>query len=106
MIKYKGGSFYIATLSLLLFIATIIFFSFVWQGSVEYKDIPILGKVFIFAGMLGGFAFWFSMLADFFKNTDIKNRVAWGFCLIFFWWVASLLYFFMHFLPRRKLLTH
>lgn len=106
MIKYKGKSFYIATLGLLLFIATIIFFSFVWQGSVEYKDMPAQGRVLIFAGLLGGFTFWFSMLADFFKNTDIKNRVIWGFSLIFLWWVASLLYFFIYFLPRRKVPAH
>lgn len=102
MVKYKTMVFYIASIGLLLFIAAVLYFYLVWRGSMDYMSLPVSRRFFVWVGVLGGGGFWFSMLADFFRNTDIKNRVVWGFSLILFWWIASLLYFFMHFLPRVR----
>lgn len=70
--------------------------------TVAFNDLMIVDKFILVAGILGAFAFWFFMLADFFTNTEIKHKVIWGFCLVFFSWAASLVYFVIHYFPKGK----
>lgn len=78
-------------------------------GGVEtaaYSELASVDKLILVAGVIGAFAFWFLMLADFFTNKSIQNKVAWGFCLIFFSWISSAVYFVMYYLPRSKRVVH
>lgn len=70
--------------------------------SLSFEQATLIDKAVVLGGVIGAFGFWFSMLADFFANRDIKRRVLWGFCLIIFSWLSALIYFFLHFLPRHK----
>jgi hypothetical protein len=53
---------------------------------------------------------WIWMLTDFFRRTDIKQRVLWGWLLFIFNLVAGLLYFIFVFYPykcmRYKAIEH
>lgn len=51
-----------------------------------------------FGGVLiaiGAMSFWLSMLTHFFRNKELKNKVLWGFALIFVHVIAAALYFIL-----------
>jgi len=70
--------------------------------TAAFGQLSTIDKFIIVVGVAGAFGFWFSMLADFFTNKDMKHKVAWGFSLVFLSWLASLFYFAIHFLPRTS----
>lgn len=72
------------------------------RSAVTYDELIIIDKVILIAGVSGAFGFWFLMLADFFNNKAINNKVLWGFALIFLSWASSIVYFVFHFLPRSR----
>lgn len=93
----------VAVVFLILFAIMVCrFIVFGGTESLAFEDINIMDKLVVIAGVIGAFGFWFSMLADFFANKDIKRRVLWGFCLIVFSWLSALIYFVIHFLPRHR----
>ncbi len=100
MNEKKSIKFYIAIIGLLLFAFTFAYFLIGWGRSVEYHELSIIGRSIAFSGIIGFFAFWFSVLAHFFENKNLNHKVLWGFCLIFFSWLAALIYFIKYFLPR------
>ncbi|WP_444940133.1 hypothetical protein ACJJI3_14775 [Microbulbifer sp. ZKSA004] len=91
-----------AIVSLALFVFTLLRFSFSGYVSFQFSNLMLFDQLLLVAGILGAFSFWFLILADFFDNTEIKYKFVWGFCLIFFSWVASLIYFFKYFLPKNN----
>lgn len=101
MSEKKSFKFYIAVTGLLFFAFTFVYFLIGWGRSVEYHELSIIGRVIIFSGIIGFFAFWFSVLAHFFENQNLNHKVLWGFCLILFSWLSALIYFFKYFLPQK-----
>lgn len=91
--------------SLLLALFAIMAGRFILFGGTEslaFEQLTFMDKSIVVGGVIGAFGFWFAMLADFFANRDLKRRVIWGFCLIFFSWLSALVYFFVHFIPRHR----
>ena len=70
--------------------------------SHTFAELRLFERVLAIGGVVGAFGFWALMLADFFANGTPKRRVAWGFFLIFFSWLAAIIYFVLHFWPRHK----
>lgn len=92
----------IATASLVLFVLTLLRFSLSGYSSFKFSDLVLFDQFLLVCGVFGAFLFWFLVLADFFTNSDVKHKLVWGFCLIFFSWVASVIYFFKYFLPKNN----
>ncbi len=87
---------------LVLFFIMFVRFVVGFHDPVAFKDLGFMDKAIFLLGITSLFCFWFLMLADFFKNKEIKHKVIWGFCLILFSWLASIIYYIFHFLPRTK----
>lgn len=87
---------------LVAFLGTLLFFLFVWHGSLQFTELPGSVRAVLMVGIAGGFLFWASMLVDFLRNRDLGHRLAWALSLIFLWWIGATIYFFRHFLPRHR----
>jgi hypothetical protein len=99
----KGAIFCIATIGLSLLAFNLVYFSIVWGRSVEYFELSLVEKILAFSGVVGFFSFWFSVLAHFFGNRNLNHKVFWGFCLIFFSWLAALIYYLIHFTNKAQI---
>jgi hypothetical protein len=83
----------VATVGLGLIVVSLISLFVIWGPSAQYyKELSGIELFLVVSGAMGGLILWISVLAHFFQNRDIKHRVLWGFSLIFFSWVAALLY--------------
>jgi len=58
-----------------------------------WNEAPIYAKVGTPTILITFFGFWVLMLADFFKNKDVKRPVLVGFSLFFLNWIAIFVYF-------------
>lgn len=58
----------------------------------ELSQGQAFGGVFI---AIVAFSFWATMLIDCLSTRKTKNKIFWGFGLVFFSWVAAVLYFFV-----------
>jgi len=94
--------FYIALVGLFFLVIGFTYFLLGWDRSVKYSDLTLAGRVISLIGILGFIGFWFSVLIHFFKNAYLQHKVLWGFALIFFSWLSSLIYFFVYMLPGIK----
>lgn len=92
----------ISLILLTIFVFTILRFSMAGYSSVGFGGLILFDQVALVLGVVSAFAFWFMMLSDFFNNDSLRFKSIWGFCLFFFSWLSSLIYFFKHFLPRQK----
>ena len=91
------------------FVGFLIFFVFIYliavgSGAPEFGGMNIsplesgLGVLVAVAA----FSFWMTMLVDCFASKTIQNRLVWGLGLIFFSWVAAILYFFIVYLRGHQ----
>ncbi len=69
------------------------------QTNINFSNLNNIGKILSIWGVLGAFCLWFWMLADYFSNRSIKNKIAWGFFLFIGHYVAAMLYFFAIYIP-------
>ena len=94
--------FNLAFLSIVLFLLMAIRIV-VLGRSLNLSEMMLFDKLLTLSGFFGFFIFWGICLADFFINTNIKNKVLWGFSMLFFSWAASIVYFYKYFwLARRR----
>ena len=93
--------FYAAFLSIILFLLMAVRVIFLRQ-SLNLSEMMLFDQLLFLGGFIGFFIFWAICLADFFINTNVKNRILWGFSLLFFSWAASIVYFFKYFWLARK----
>lgn len=73
--------------------------AYTYSGSWEAAPMHI--KVGLPTIMFTMFGFFALMLADFFSYRDVKRPILVGFSLLFFSWLAILLYFWLVVKPRR-----
>lgn len=92
----------IATALLSTFLLVLVRFTISGYSSVGFAELSVFDKTLLITGLVSAFLFWLLMLADFFNNHLMKHKTTWGLCLIFFSWISSIVYFFIHFLPRNK----
>ena len=91
-IKIIWGYIYTGFLVLLVLAAvTGVLEPYAYSGS--WESAPIYIKLGIPTIMLFMFGFFVLMLADFFSHRDVKRPILVGFSLLFFSWLAILLYF-------------
>jgi hypothetical protein len=93
--------FYAALLSIMLFLlmaARVVFL----KQSLNLREMMLFDQILTLGGFIGFFIFWGICLADFFINANVKNRILWGFSLLFFSWAASIIYFVKYFWLARK----
>ena len=96
--KIKLGYTFICSVVLVIVILNIFSNELVSNGT----EFTLIAKGLIIAGLFCVFGFWVISLVDFFQNTEISNRVAWGFGLFFFSWLGALIYFFKVIVPRKQ----
>lgn len=71
-------------------------------NGVEWTELSPLGQVTAIWLTLSIFGLWFWMLADFFRGRPLKHRVAVGFMLLLFNWLAAVIYFLAVYVPHHK----
>lgn len=95
---------FFAIFFLFFFVAMFVRFTlFGANDSLMFDQLIFHDKILAILGLIGFFGFWLLMLADFFNNQQLEHKTIWGFSLIFFSWLAALIYFIAHFLPRHKI---
>ena len=87
---------------LVLFLMMVLYFIFWGVPGVPFRELNVFEMFLMVSGVSGIILFWLIMLADFFNNDSLQNRIVWGFCLIFCSWLAAIIYFLKVFLPRNK----
>ena len=73
---------------------------FSYKGSWELA--PLSVKIALPIFLISVFGFFATMLADFFSHKDVKRPVLTGFALLFFNWIAILVYFWLVVHRREK----
>lgn len=91
----------VATVLLASFVVFFMRFALIGE-SVRFGQLAVYDQLLFIGGVAGAFGFWFMMLIDFFRNTELRHKAIWGFSLFFFSWVASVIYFISCFIPRHK----
>jgi len=72
----------------------IVMFGFV-GSTVSIEEYPLCIQIVVITVIISMFGFFLLMLADFSSNKDIKYRVIVGGSLLFFNWIAILIYFWV-----------
>lgn len=91
---------------------TILFFTIAfggWSGMLDsfsyqgpFGRAPLHVKITLPIFLLSFFGFFALMLGDFFSHKNVKRPVLVGFSLLFFNWIAILLYFWLVVYKRKK----
>ena len=94
--------YYLTMYSIIAFILMAIRFVYLGQ-TFTLEQLGFFDKIISLAGLLGFFVFWTLCLMDFFANTDIRNKVAWGFALLLFSWLSCIFYFYKFFWKENRI---
>ena len=91
MKKFAGFWYSFVFFILLIGAFTGILDQYSYEGG--WNEAPLYAKIGIPTVLITFLGFWVLMLADFFKNKDVKRPVLVGFSLFFLHWIAIFIYF-------------
>lgn len=68
----------------------------------SFAEMNGLGKFILIWGNVSALGLWGWMLTDYFRNPPSTYRVAWGWMLLFFNFIAAMCYFLSIYCPRIR----
>lgn len=89
-----------AVLSVIV-VAGYIGFLFLGVGQGE-SPLTLAEQALAVAAAVSGFVLWVWMITDFFQRSGNRNRALWGWSLVIFNLLASVIYFLVVYYPRKN----
>jgi hypothetical protein len=73
-----------------------------WAEADARGGLSAIGIITLTWMLLSFLGLWFWMLSDFFRGREMKHRVLTGFFLVFFSWLAAVVYFVFIYVPASR----